>query len=156
MLLNEIFDKVLDYQGPIVNGGLVMYTFKIGDLNYIVKFLDVKTKFIDYEFENLISSDEEPPENVVEISYGLNLGYKVEMGVSGTGNSIQVFSTVLDIIQKQLTKMNYRFVVFSAKEESRQKMYDRLSKMIAKNSQMSLVDTFSDETGKNYILQRKT
>jgi len=155
MMLIEIFDEVLDYQGPIVNGGLVMYTFKVEDLHYIVKFLDVKTKFIDYEFENLISANEEPPENVVEISYGINLGYKVEMGVSGTGNSIQVFSTVLDIIKTQLNKMNYRFIVFSAKEDSRQKMYDRLARLIANNTQMKLADTFNDEHGKNYILQGK-
>lgn len=154
MILNEIFNDVLDYQGPIVNGGLVMYTFKVNDLHYIVKFLDVKVEHVEYEFENLISPNEEPPENVVEISYGINLGYKVEMGISGTGNSIQVLSTVLSIIKKQLSKMNYRFVVFSAKEESRQKIYDRLANLIAKDSQMKLADTFQDNEGKNYILQK--
>jgi hypothetical protein len=155
MLLKELFDKIVDYKGPSTSKGLTMYTFKIDDLNYLVKFTDVKIENIEYDFNIIVDSKDDLPTHITEISFGINKGYKIDMEISDTGNSIQVFSTVIDIIKTQVQNIKYPFITFSAKESSREKLYNRIAQSLTSKIPYKLVDTFNDSEGKNYILQKK-
>lgn len=48
-----------------------------------------------------------------------------------SGNAFRVFATVLSIIRKSVAELHPKYLVFSAKEPSRQKLYQRFIKFVS-------------------------
>lgn len=69
-------------------------------------------------------------------------------GITNTGNEIEVFSTVNAIMQDFIRRVNPKVIRFSAEEASRQKLYDRMVRMLAK-------DWEATRDGEFYTLIRK-
>ena len=92
-------------------------TFVIGDIQY---------RF--YAFRNPGSK------NIWEVEFRIVEGGDPEnrYGLTGTGNSVQVMSTVTDILRAFLAKYQNKIavLVFSAEESSRQALYARMAKKL--------------------------
>lgn len=58
-----------------------------------------------------------------------------KFGISGTGNSAEVFGTVVDIMRQFLSQYKHLIssLVFSAKEDSRQSLYAKMAKRLLPN-----------------------
>lgn len=150
MLLQEIFNDIVDFD----NIGPDRYSFKINDLIYEVDFRedslpkDTQIK-LDRE-ENIFGTE-------VEFTMKTKNSTKrdLKFGITNTGNSIKVFSTVLTIIEKYMNKEKPEFFFFTAEEKSRQKLYDRLSKRINSSStDYKLYDTVLSNNGKAYTFKK--
>jgi hypothetical protein len=76
--------------------------------------------------------------------YGSKLSRSQKFGLTGTGNSAEVMSTVVDIMRAFLEKYRDRINVltFSAKEDSRQGLYARMIKRLLPNWTMQQKDEF--------------
>jgi len=55
----------------------------------------------------------------------------VKYGVTGTGNQIKVFSTVVNALRELIKKQKPHFLSFSADGASRQKLYDQMVKVLS-------------------------
>lgn len=150
MLLNEIFDKVIDYKEISPD----RYEFKINEIIYNVDFrketLPKETQIKLDRLENVIGFEAD-----FSIYTNNKQGRNFKFGITNTGNSILVFSTVSAIIQEFLNKENPEFFFFSAEEKSRQKLYDRLSKVLISKTNYELFHTLVNNYGKNYIFKLK-
>jgi len=68
-----------------------------------------------------------------DITFDISTGsYDNSDDITGTGNAITVFSTVVDIIESAVKLKNIQNLFFTADEPSRVKLYDRMSKHFAK------------------------
>lgn len=61
-------------------------------------------------------------------------------GVTNSGNAIDVFATLVDVVRDFSRKHPDRLIVFTAKEPSRRRLYDRLVKRISAQYQIADVD----------------
>jgi hypothetical protein len=76
--------------------------------------------------------------------HGSKLSKMQKFGLTGTGNSAEVMSTVVDIMRAFLEKYKDKIQVltFSAKEDSRQGLYARMVKRLLPNWTMTQKDEF--------------
>ena len=79
--------------------------------------------------------------------YGNKLDRSQKFGLTGTGNSAEVMSTVVDIMRAFLEKYKDKIQVltFSAKEDSRQGLYARMAKRL-------LPDWTMKQSGEHFVL----
>lgn len=108
MLVWEIFDNILSYDKN-------NYGFNIGDIYYRVFFkLNGKKysfRFYQYKNKNDMINDFDGRDDI-----------------TGTGNQLKVFSTVIEILKDFIKKENPYEIYFSAKEPSRKKLYSHILK----------------------------
>lgn len=57
-------------------------------------------------------------------------------GITGTGNAFKVFATLTEIIREFVEQKQPEYITFSAKEPSRQRLYNRWSKTLAGNKEV--------------------
>jgi hypothetical protein len=76
--------------------------------------------------------------------HGSKLSRTQKFGLTGTGNSAEVMSTVVDIMRAFLEKYRDKIqvLIFSAKEDSRQGLYARMVKRLLPNWTMTQKDEF--------------
>ena len=150
--LVEKFDKILKFKGPFSHSDTYHeYVFTLDDLHYTVRFVQVNTKYLNNKFHELI---DKRVETSWEISFGINRGSHIDHNITGTGNSYEVFSTILEIIRTHLSKQSYLYLIFAAEEPSRRKLYDRFVKTIVSKLGYKSLGTFMDSDGLNYLLER--
>lgn len=65
-----------------------------------------------------------------EIKFELELDGKKTQEITGTGDSMRVFSTVLSGIREFISEVNPKSIAFSAREPSRQSLYARLLRLL--------------------------
>ena len=95
--------------------------FKIGQREYFVAFQS------DVEIE--AHGDPRDRVKATDIMFKMwrNPGGEAGTGITNTGDSFQVFSAVVNIIQEYITKHNPQQIMFAAAEPSRVKLYKRLA-----------------------------
>jgi hypothetical protein len=143
MQLHELFDKRIPWHwnsSPTSKRAekyhyTAIAEFEIGDLLYLVEFrrtgkaTDKKIKGLDNKV-------------IIDLSFALISGAgtrnpNMKRELTGTGNQYAIFSTVIEIIDDFLRRAkNVDYLYFSAKEPSRQKLYDRLVSMYEKKSKV--------------------
>lgn len=114
----------------------IVADFKVGDKNY--------------RFNALQDSDEAPGDWEVEFESLDALPAGVSpYGITGSGRSAEVFSTVVNIVKNFIRKRNksIRRLTFVAKEGSRQDLYARMVKRL-------LPDWTFEQDGPNFVLTR--
>lgn len=111
MRIQELFTQPFAWKWTDQSGGLQKAEFSTGKIQYTVNF---------YLFE------EDIDEWLVEFDAGPSA-----FGITGTGDSAQVFATVIDIIKKFKQTHPKSRLKFSASEPSRQKLYLSLVKRLS-------------------------
>jgi len=79
--------------------------------------------------------------------------YGSSFGITDTGDEFRVFATIAKIMDVFIKQYNPTAFTFSAKEKSREKLYDVLSKRIAREYKYSL-ETFRPMKDQNYIFKK--
>jgi hypothetical protein len=115
--LNELFDGGKDWKWTYRDKNQAKAKFTVGD--------------VDYTFSAEQDPDEAPGDWDVEFAATQPLT-SPSWGLTGTGNSAQVLSTVVEIMKSFITskKASIRRITFAAKEDSRQSLYVRVIKRL--------------------------
>jgi hypothetical protein len=90
------------------------------------------------------------PDPIWEVEFkqhGSKLNRSQQFGLTGTGNSAEVMSTIVDIMREFLAKYKDKIevLIFSAKEDSRQGLYARMVKRLLPNWTMK-------QDGESFVL----
>lgn len=132
MLLSEIFKKPDSTSQFDVSYGrsAITYSFTVGDK--IVKLYLQKVDYTELEDSIYVVKPNNPDRNYdkIDILFTVNDSMQVT-GKSGTGEAVVIFNNVLAAIDEYLKfHPNTIEFIFTAKEPSRIKFYDRLSAKI--------------------------
>lgn len=138
MKVFELFGKLdttKTWEWEYFDDNNVKANFTVGDIPY---------KFMAYQ-----DSDEAPGDWEVEFVTGKPADGVSPFGVTGTGRSSEVFSTVVDIMRDFIRKKakSIRRIAFAAKEGSRQDLYARMVKRL-------LPDWTFEQKGSAFYLTR--
>ena len=149
MLLKELFKKELPFvkkEHPVIDEysfetssgqHITMKLYKVSDFRQAG--VDMTDSGIGFDFKN-------DSENGTE-------------EITGTGDAVEIFSTVINILRKEINKRKPNLIGFGAHEKSRQKLYDRIIKRMSKEfPEYSLIENppvkFSLGNSKYYLLQK--
>jgi hypothetical protein len=115
--LNELFDGGKDWKWTYQDKNQASAEFNVGNVHYT--------------FMAGQDPDEAPGDWDIEFAAKQAHG-TASWGVTGTGNSAQVFGTVVEIMKAFITskKASIRRMTFAAKEDSRQGLYARMVKRL--------------------------
>jgi len=152
MRVIELLDKVLPYEFVFYN-----YAIFSTDKEAYVVYFNHSTDLVAEICDNF---NVRPDPDVVEISFGLQNAntHNLSYGIANVGNAASVFSTVVAIIIEFLKKeRDVKFICYSAKEQSRVKLYATMTtSIIRKFPMLKLIKQFRDNHGDYaFVLQRK-
>jgi hypothetical protein len=115
-----------------------VYRFKVKDLLYQVEIteslLPTSEKMIEIKFKLL--NNPSAPKRVdfkTDQQYQIAL-QKSQIGISGTGNPHGVFARVMGVLIESINSIQPDYITFTADEESRQNLYERMLKLMSKYS----------------------
>jgi|GEM_PF-3566210 len=128
--LQELFNNPVPF--TLINKSFTgnVYNFSVGDLEYRCDIANMGT--FQYDPYNL---GKEVMDHTWDISFALKKGRGSDYGITNTGNAPIIFSTVVSIIKsfiKTMAPSGELFFSFSAKENSRQKLYKSFALSIAR------------------------
>jgi predicted chitinase len=120
--LTELFQSSKKWQWSFTGSHEAVAVFHVGDIPY---------RFLAY-CEDI---DGNGPWEVEFKNATQGLGRTAKFGLTGTGNSAEVMSTVVDIMRAFLEKYKGKIteLVFAAKEDSRQGLYAKMAKRLLPN-----------------------
>jgi hypothetical protein len=125
--LKELFQPGKDWRWSFQGSEEAAAVFQVGDIPYMFHAYGSDGEW-EAEFKR----------------HGSKLDRIQKFGLTGTGNSAEVMSTVVDIMRAFLEKYRDKIQVltFSAKEDSRQGLYARMVKRLLPNWTMTQKDEF--------------
>ena len=128
--LTELFAPGKDWKWSFTGSEEAVAVFQIGEVPYMFHAYGSDGEW-EAEFKR----------------YGNKLDRSQKFGLTGTGNSAEVMSTVVDIMRAFLEKYKDKIQVltFSAKEDSRQGLYARMVKRL-------LPDWTMKQSGEHFVL----
>lgn len=150
MLLTELFDKPTNYNQTESSNFKDSYKFetKSGqkiEMNvykpetFRQAGIDLEEGGLGFDFKNMSEGGTEE--------------------ITGTGDEIEIFSTVLDIIKKSIKKHDPTLIAFGAHEKSRQSLYDKMIKFMQRKFNYKLLDNapvmFPLGNSKYYVLRKQ-
>jgi hypothetical protein len=147
MRLLELFDQPIDNLEWEETMWGDSARFSIGPYTYSVDFvlLDDPHEFrmdrpiMPEELSKMIFDDQIIPTDISFDITGASAGQKHSYGITGTGNEVKVFSTVINIIKQWLampSNNDVQLIHISAKEPSRTKLYKRMIGSLAKGKKV--------------------
>ena len=113
--------------------------FKVGDIDYKIALIetaymeyDEKTESILYDLADKNNLNEDILTAWEGEAYNLEFWDKKQgNGITGTGNAAEVFGIVINGVIDIANKKNIKSFIFTAKEQSRIKLYDAISSVVA-------------------------
>jgi len=132
-ILLELFDRKVEWEPLLNQREAFSAQFIINELTYEVHLdgqwaADIKLHDPEEEFRDAWDVH-------FSVSGTADADYYSHDGITGTGNAILVFSTVIEIINHAIESKNIQTLVFGAnnKEPTRVKLYNRMAAYFAKN-----------------------
>jgi hypothetical protein len=123
MRISEIFEQPIDWHWGMQLADYADAHFQIDDIEYTVYFSQNALNQEDKFYIEFVATDSEG---------------NGEYGVTGRGNSIAVFATVIAIIHAFKEMHPDAPIVFTAEEPSRQKLYTRIVKRLSTRFQVTI------------------
>ena len=125
--INELFQPGKDWRWSFQGSEEAVAVFHVGEIPYMFHAYGADGEW-EAEFKQ----------------HGSKLSKMQKFGLTGTGNSAEVMSTVVDIMRAFLEKYQDKIQVltFSAKEDSRQGLYARMIKRLLPDWRMQQKDEF--------------
>ena len=147
MFIVELFTQSLPWDFKIRKNGEPAAWFEVYD-----EKADINRKYV-VDFSKWIDNHESPPfqlggphetfNGVWEISFAIETyqGNQVDR-ITGSGNAIAVFSTVIDIIETMVSNHSIENIYFTSEtsEPSRIKLYDRMAKHFSNKAGWRYID----------------
>lgn len=149
-LLSEIFNSPSKYKSS-KGGNIDTHTFTTkSGIHFNVNVfkvdnfrhagVDIPKSGIGFDFQNLDATGDKE-------------------GITNTGDELEVFSTVLKIIEEAVAAYDPELVAFGAHESNRQKLYDRMIKLMQRKYDYKLLDKapvmFPLGKSKYYVLEKQ-
>lgn len=155
MILLELFDKPLEYTKSSGNQmGMFTDSYKFTTSN------NYKYNVNIYHVSDFRSAGINIEGTGIGIDFQNTNVIANDQGITNTGSEIEVFSTVLDIVSRAVKELDPEIISFGAHESSRQKLYDRLIKVMLRKFNYELLkgNRFLTNMGKSkgYILKKST
>jgi len=127
----ELLDNPLPYTtSNYQSSKSQLHHFIVDDIEYEVEMVLIQSSHATYELKELLNKVLKDPKDFYDIlDEGGELIFSsiTAMGnrwdITGSGNAVQVFSTIVDIFKNEI-QQNFQLITFSAKEKSRVKLYD--------------------------------
>lgn len=121
MRINELFKPGKDWKWSFKGSEEVVAVFHVGE--------------IPYQFTAYAGNTNGAPSKVWEVEFRnatKGLHRTTKFGLTGTGNSAEVMSTVADIMREflKLYQGKVSTLIFSAEEDSRQGLYAKMAKRL--------------------------
>lgn len=145
MKINELFTRPIKWVWAELTSNSAVANFKINDLTYYVYF-DFYD-FSDFDHSEYDSLYWDVAFYATDKNGDVLGNADDQYGLLGTGNSIPVMTTVIDIITKFVQQKSISVLHFSAKEESRKKLYERIVKKL--NQRVKII---SDSDAAHYYV----
>lgn len=139
MLLMEVFDKPFEWE-----------RMESGGTSYVAEF---DTGEIRYELEAHETGGDADESDYYTMEFTAHFDNHSSQDITNTGKSLQVFATVTVIVRDFIKRNKPNVILFTAKEPSRVKLYDRLAKLFVAAGFSLEVDT-SGQHNKQYWLER--
>lgn len=143
----ELFDKPVPFYIRRNEDSRFEATFTVGDINYLFSAVWMDSKY----FGDQITEDFY---NVEFIAEGSRVSDKPSdtYGISGTGHQFTVFATVAVLLDNLIRSNEPSAFAFTAKEPSRQRLYDTFAKKIESHYKGEFrFETFMDSGERYYI-----
>ena len=121
MKLFEVLDTRVDFKTIRESEDGARYTFVIDEQKYEVDFAR-------YDGSHHTYAMPEDTDGMYDVAFTSG---QFAFGVTGGGNAFKVFGVVVSIIQHYMDKFNAKGVIFSADEDSRIKLYNRMTKILS-------------------------
>jgi len=117
-IINELFQPGKKWEWSFRGSEEAVAVFQVGEERYVFHAYGTDGTW-EVEFKR----------------HGSKLDRSQKFGLSGTGNSTEVMSTVVDIMRAFLDQYKDKIetLTFSAKEDSRQSLYARMAKKLLPN-----------------------
>jgi hypothetical protein len=117
-VVKELFQQGKDWKWSFQGSEEAVAVFHVGEIPYMFHAWGADSVW-EVEFKR----------------HGSKLDRSTKFGLTGTGNSAEVMSTVVDIMRAFLVKYKGKIetLVFSAKEDSRQSLYAKMTKRLLPN-----------------------
>lgn len=135
--VNEICEEFApDYSG-IKKINSKKYEFSVKNMNYVVDItesitLDTNRKLVEIKFK-LINNPNIPKKDDFQSDSQYQIALqKSQIGVTGTGNGIQVFKKVIATFIETIKEIKPDYVGFTADESNRQQLYNKITTTIQK------------------------
>jgi hypothetical protein len=133
------------------------YDFKVGDIGYEI-FVTLSSE-AGFDYEIFEMSNDIPDDTVINDPKSIALAFADDRGrmrITGKGtigltNQFKVFGTVANSVIDLIKKDNLNSVTFSAKEKSRQRLYQSLNKKFADELGWNTYDFEDAEEGLTFI-----
>lgn len=137
-IIEEIKDNLDDALVPDFDVEKVnqhVYKFSVNDLNYQVEITESiadNKKIIEIKFKLLNN-----PKSLKKSDFKTDQQYQIalkknQVGITGTGNPIQVFKKVIGSIIKVINEVSPDYITFSADELNRQSLYSKMINIVGK------------------------
>lgn len=156
--LMEIFNTVYPYvKGKQYIPSREMYSFSVPNGDEYTVIIDTNNLYInDYKFlynQWYVGIDIKNTK-VKDIMFGKKAGYYFDFHILGDKENVGgIFGTVLDIIRKNVGGDD--IITFSAEEESRRKLYDRMAEKFKGVNNGDVVTKDGDGAKYYYIVPKK-
>jgi hypothetical protein len=166
MRLLELFDKQVPYKLSQQSEHEYLAEFTVGEVEYAV-FMEAYPvrQYLNPEFSKTVGNDNAyeaemqvfqnstPRDTVLSVEF-IGKSKDIRYGTTkilGTGNQFLVFSTIVKIIQEVASKTRPKWIMFSAEEQSRIKLYHRMIKTLTKNEPLTYRGGYGGEPELNFI-----
>ena len=146
LVIQELFNNPVKFERQ--SGGSPNskeYQFDVGEKHYEVKFYEAEVKKYPDSYEIIFILTRVGGDRVI--------GWDTE-AITGTGDQVAVFSTVANILKDFVQSYKPNIIYFSAKEQSRIKLYTTLSKRLSKMSYLKN-DYITTYKGKRYFINSR-
>jgi hypothetical protein len=161
MYLMELFTQPIQWEYDTHKNDRIAASFIIDDFKYRV--------YMGYDSSGSfgLGGPEEIFPKMWEVSFSIAPVTSLGDGdgeaddITGTGNAIKVFSTVIDIIQTTAENLDIQHLFFTADEPSRIKLYDRMASYFATKGWRYVADqeirarSGGEQDGNLYLLTKQ-
>jgi hypothetical protein len=142
--IKEVLDKPLKWKEFIDRGNTRLASFDVGKFGYVIT-VTLGNKIIAKRMGEKIKMS-------VEFTLGSESGVSKQQGkihnIIKTGNAGVVFATVIDYVKYIIKQENVGTVLFSGKEQSRQKLYWAILKRM---SRLGIVKGGLEKDGTQFV-----
>lgn len=149
MYLQEVLNKPFPYKWTSKNPRQYVAQFSLsdGEEDIIVMFDNLRLTS-----DKAIKTLNVPEDMLGSFGYDVSFAKGNRFDVTGEGNGFRTFATIKNIFFEFMKIAKpVSFITFTAKESSRQKLYDRMAKMLA-HKYMWNIYYGKGESGKRYTL----
>lgn len=168
MRLVELFDKPVQYTLKHISDHEYRAHFIVGEVKYDMsidcfpvrqyinpEFSKTVGNDTAYDAEKFIIDNSTPRDQIIAVEFiGRRPGQAFgSTTILGTGNQFVVFSTVITAIKEVISKTNPKWVMFSAEEQSRIKLYLRMAKALSKGEPLIYRGGYGGEPDVNFVVR---